>query len=837
MIDSILIPPFLWYILLLFAMGFVALPFAHILFHRSRIAWFAASKALGLALLNYAAWMLAHSTSLPYSRSALWVLFLVMAGLSVCLYTRYGNEMLARFRKYRIPIIVGEVLFVAAFAFGAILRAHAPEIRDQEKFMDMAFLNSLESNAVIPPGDPWRYELPINYYYGGYMQMATLAKMTAVAPEIAYNLSAALILGLAALLAFAAAFEITPRIRWALVAVCAVLLMSNLDIAVQNLEYFRKTEPDKAFSVDWWRPSRVIYDGPIPTQQEATINEFPFFSIFHSDLHPHMMAIPFVLLFLCALMNLVSTKGLGFSAFGTRGKRWLRLVATAWLLGLLAFVNGFDFISFTAVFGALVLAREWRNTREPAATARLELLLIAAAVLGGASAVLAQLARVARRAYGDQTPPGYSGLVLLVAFGAALTLAALWLLIFYWRRQGRPRLILSNAVVVWLVAMVLSVALYAPFFLNYHAPVSAKPPELAETSTPLPQFIKTYLAESLPFGFVDFRSGAGEFLTMWGSQFLIVLLALSAFGKRVASRVPPAGFLLVAPVVLLAWALLFAWWGHVVAASLLFVALWALLALGVSKRTPSQVFVLVSIAMSMLILFACEQFYIRDNYGRNLQRMNTLFKFYYPVWILLGLAVPFCLRAVLREASWTRARRVALFALALAPMAWAMEYPVWVSAERIRRYEEPTLDGMEYLRRDHPGDYAAILWLRGNARSMSGMKNSAPVILEAVGGQYSYYARVATFSGLRAVLGWGGHESVWRGADPGDIERDAKQIYSGGDPASTLALLKKYRVDLVYVGELERKDFPAEQLERFRSFLPVVYEQDGVVIYRTNVGE
>jgi uncharacterized membrane protein len=36
---------------------------------------------------------------------------------------------------------------------------------------------------------------------------------------------------------------------------------------------------------DYWHASRVIAGG--------TINEFPFFTFFHSDLHPHLLAFPF----------------------------------------------------------------------------------------------------------------------------------------------------------------------------------------------------------------------------------------------------------------------------------------------------------------------------------------------------------------------------------------------------------------------------------------------------------------------------------------------------------------------------------------------------------------
>ena len=65
-----------------------------------------------------------------------------------------------------------------------------------------------------------------------------------------------------------------------------------------------------------------------------------------------------------------------------------------------------------------------------------------------------------------------------------------------------------------------------------------------------------------------------------------------------------------------------------------------------------------------------------------------------------------------------------------------------------------TLDGADYRYRDNSDEMSAIEWLR-----------TAPygIVAEAIGGSYSEYARVSTYSGQPTVLGWQGHESQWRG--------------------------------------------------------------------------
>src|SRR5205085_9647514 len=63
-------------------------------------------------------------------------------------------------------------------------------------------------------------------------------------------------------------------------------------------------------SFNWWNPSRIIRDykttqapGQPPVKTKAgneTINEFPAFSFLLADMHPHVMALPLVLLALSA---------------------------------------------------------------------------------------------------------------------------------------------------------------------------------------------------------------------------------------------------------------------------------------------------------------------------------------------------------------------------------------------------------------------------------------------------------------------------------------------------------------------------------------------------------
>jgi uncharacterized membrane protein len=137
--------------------------------------------------------------------------------------------------------------------------------------------------------------------------------------------------------------------------------------------------------------------------------------------------------------------------------------------------------------------------------------------------------------------------------------------------------------------------------------------------------------------------------------------------------------------------------------------------------------------------------------------------------------------------------------------------------------ERRTLDGAAYLGAYYPDDYVAIQWL-----------TQAPLgtVAEAVGGSYSEYARVATYSGQPSVLGWPGHESQWRGGydEMGSRNGDIQMLYETASWNEANVILKHYGIHYVYIGSLERTTYAVNE-EKFTRNLAEIYRQGQVVIY------
>ena len=212
---------------------------------------------------------------------------------------------------------------------------------------------------------------------------------------------------------------------------------------------------------------------------------------------------------------------------------------------------------------------------------------------------------------------------------------------------------------------------------------------------------------------------------------------------------------------------------------------------------------------------------MKDNMGETFFRMNTVFKCYLPAWLMLGtsafvMAGKWCTASgILRPIPAKTAAASAVIVLAILFMLpFVITPPV--------TYGSGTLDGLAYLESQHPGDAGAVAYLR----SLSGPE----ILVEAEKGDYSYYSRVSSFTGIPAIVGQPFHEFMWRGDDDGWYTArpaDIRAVYE--EPDRTISLMKKYNATLLYVGDLEH--------ERYTVTLPdegltEVYSSHGTKIYR-----
>src|SRR5690606_29047968 len=127
------------------------------------------------------------------------------------------GELRRNLKVCLVPFIIGQLLFLAAFAWFAWVRTYLPEatfnpaVGGAEKFSNLMHLNSMMRAGALPPADAWFMGEPTNYYYGGHLFVATIAKATGIDSGHAFNFGLATIFGLTVLLGFSLVFNLTAR--------------------------------------------------------------------------------------------------------------------------------------------------------------------------------------------------------------------------------------------------------------------------------------------------------------------------------------------------------------------------------------------------------------------------------------------------------------------------------------------------------------------------------------------------------------------------------------------------------------------------------------------------
>ena len=366
------------------AVGFAALPLAYALFPFLSDRGYALGKALGILLLTYGVWLLGTFHILPATRWSILLVLLLLALGSGAVLLRRSQEIVAFLRRERATLLVTEAVFLVLYLAWVAYRAYDPAINHTEQPMEFAFLNASLRTRFFPPEDPWLAGYPISYYYLGHLMMATLAKLTGILPAVAYNLALALMAALAGAAAFSLVTtlvsgfsrEAAVRRTWAfgLLGVVLLVVVSNLLGVLEGLRLRGFGSPSfwqwlqiKGLEgpnptggwfpqEHWWwfRSTRIVDTLKDGQSLDLTINEFPFFSFLLGDLHPHMMALPFVLLVLGFCLNFLRDPTVEAAPYSWRRLPFLAALALA--LGALGFLNFADLATFTLVVaGALFL--------------------------------------------------------------------------------------------------------------------------------------------------------------------------------------------------------------------------------------------------------------------------------------------------------------------------------------------------------------------------------------------------------------------------------------------------------------------------------------------------
>ncbi len=658
--------------LVLQVIGVASLPLCFAFFRRLPDRGYALSKPFGLLLLGYVFWLLNSMRVLPNSSAGIIFTLILLAALSAAFAYRQRDELAGWLTDHWQYIIGVEALFFAVFAVAVFLRSQVGQISGTEQPMDLMFVSATTHASHFPPKDPWLSGHTVAYYYFGYLMVAMTGRLAGVPTDVAYNIGIAMIATMALVGAAGLVYNlvqmretaleprpaddappVTKRLPWrapvfGLAGGLMLVVMGNLVWVFQFASSIGWGGPR---FYDWvdvsgltanelkhdWYPARffAFFDASrvyrLNDADFRAITEFPMFSFLLGDLHPHVMALPFVLLAVAAALTFYRSREPLDITF------WLRrpaaLVAAAIVVGGLSFINTWDIVTMAFVVVAAAFVSNYTRVR----------------------AITADL------------------FVQIVSFAVPLLLLAVLLylpfLISIW----------GNSQADGIGAVVSNKDITVPGTRPFH---------LFLFWGPLFAVVIPFIGARLLAARERITSRAAAIAAAPGVLVVVVWLVLFAFEKTTGSghlgnqagglgtQIADRGtgwitdaFLLVAlPAALL--------------------ALWLELtnAKGRSER-EAVVFALVLASTALLLILGTEFFYVGDVFN---SRMNTVFKLYYQAWLLLAVAAGFSLYYAtstwqLRVPGETAYRTVWQLAVAVVLVGAAL-YPLGGTFNRLRPY-------------------------------------------------------------------------------------------------------------------------------------------------------
>ncbi|MEM7347767.1 MAG: DUF2298 domain-containing protein, partial [Chloroflexota bacterium] len=460
-----LTPIFIWW-LIITIFGLVGWPLAFSWLRYLPDRGFAFIRPVGLLITGYILWLGGTLRLLPNSLGGVVFAALLVVGLGFIWQRQQARSasditILEWVKQEWRYILSVELLFNVAFVGWTIFKAYNPDIETVggEKWMEIAFINANLQSDYFPPQDPWLSGFGISYYYFGYVLLAMTTRLSGIVSTTAFNLYTPTLFALTLTTAFGVIANLvtlhrlsfradestdsnltisilkSPAIFAGFVSALFVGILGNLEglleaihkrgllpdgfwvwLDIRNLKEPPQEITD-TFIPDrfhwWWRASRVLTDYNLTGGEQEVIDEFPFFSFLLGDVHPHVLALPFVLLVVALALNLIANPNFALTLFkeqqtinepSTIFDRLQQILERGWIdlneaiggrlalllytiaIGALSFLNTWDFPIYLGVIGLALIS--WLAQRYGSWQAALQPGMIGIGALGFLSVVL-----------------------------------------------------------------------------------------------------------------------------------------------------------------------------------------------------------------------------------------------------------------------------------------------------------------------------------------------------------------------------------------------------------------------------------------------------------------
>ncbi len=837
----------LWWSFCLFLFGLITLPLAVKLWGSFSSGGFILSQPLGLVLTCLILWTLTHFKIFRLNLAFILLSAIILAILCYApksLRTNLVNKLNSK--GFIEAVVVEEAVFLVIFFVMCYFKGFLPDINGQEKFMDYGFIMSMLRDDTLPANDMWLSGYSINYYYFGQFIWTVVIKATGIKSGAGYNLAMcsatalpfAMSFALGKFLveaSFAKGFRENVLVKYiaGLLTGCAVALWGNShsffydekSIGNSFLNIFSKMGIDVGKTDGFFYPDSTRYIGWNPEVTtnggDKTIEEFPFYSYLVGDLHAHVISMIIVLLIAAVILSLICTAKLpskseaslvhGLKNISSGTSRFapefdatisLQLVLCAVLLGCAQMTNYWDFLIYF-IFCSMGL-------------------------------LIVNIIKT----------PKFANVIGAIVFAVNV----LGILIIY-LQMG------SNPILLYALELILAVASFC-FCV-------ASPTALPRTSFQM-SFLFTFATlTALPFnvnfdmisnslGKVKNTSSLYQLFILYGthviiSVFFMVLVFATKNYKYTSLSKAKKNNDEVAEIV-----------GDEGEFTNPIQAFFA-------KRNLIDIFCCGMTVVGLMMIIAPEIFYVRDIYTGGYLRSNTMFKFCFAAFIILSITMIYSVIRLLwfvkkdgRYSTGLFAVAILFFIMLTVPAHYTMVSLKQRCGEDLSPSRYKTIDGTDYIYSytsyqmgaNYAGNLvpykACIDWFNSNVQG-------AHVICEAYGDSYTDNCIVSAYTGNPTVFGWLTHQWLWRYHGIVDKENDilvsdpeqdvwelyisprhsdVDLLYYNESPDEVQAIIDKYKIEYIIMGDMERAKFGYDNSWVFQQLGEKVFEYDSVSVYK-----
>ena len=346
----------------IFLVGAAAFPLTKQLFSSWYDHGYMFAKAVGLVIVGWIVLVLGMARIAPFSSITVLMVIVGMFLLGIVMHALRAEKTTSRIYGW---LIVGEELFFFLALCGwSWVKAHEPSIRGLEKFMDYGFMNSILHSQYFPPADMWYPPESINYYYFGHLVTALITKVSGLDLGFTFNLMLASIFAWTITMSFSIGYQLWRFSKKSIAIMSGVITAFLVTMAgnMQTLYAFTRGYTGDAVKPFWqllW-PMREFWSRlpeGIDTYWYAnatrfipySIHEFPSYSFVVSDVHGHVLSLPFVLLAIGLLFATFAHTGIKRDVDSdTMAHPWFgnipiyTLVFYGFLVGVLLMTNALD---------------------------------------------------------------------------------------------------------------------------------------------------------------------------------------------------------------------------------------------------------------------------------------------------------------------------------------------------------------------------------------------------------------------------------------------------------------------------------------------------------------